>query len=151
MQLLSGTHHFSFTVSDMDRSLRFYRDILGLPVTADWETSADYLARITGFPGAKLRIAFVTLPGDQIKLELIQDLEPAGLAGVLPTNVPGAGHICFRVDDIWSTYESLRAQGVHFKSEPIEITSIANAGARGVYLTDPDGITFELIQPAPGK
>lgn len=151
MLLLSGTHHVSFTVSDMDRSLEFYREILGLQVTADWETSADYLSQITGFPNTKLRIAFVTLPGDQIKLELIQYLSPVGMAGELPTNIPGAAHICFRVDDIWATYEALRARGVKFKSEPVEITSIANAGARGVYLTDPDGITFELIQPAPGK
>ncbi len=135
----------------MDRSLRFYRDLLGLAVTADWETDASYLARITGFPGARLRIAFVTLPGDHIKLELIQYLEPVGIGGECPTNIPGAGHICFRVADIWATYEALRAQGVAFKSEPIDITSVANAGARGVYMTDPDGITLELLQPAPGK
>ena len=151
MQLLNGTHHVSFTVADMDRSLRFYRDLLGLSVTADWKTSAAYLGRITAFPGAKLRIAFVTLPGDQIKLELIQYLEPAGLAVELRTNVPGAAHIGFLVADIWATYEALRARGVEFKSEPVDITSVANAGARGVYLTDPDGITLELMQPAPGK
>jgi catechol 2,3-dioxygenase-like lactoylglutathione lyase family enzyme len=145
MQLLT-THHFNYTVADMDRALGFYRDILGLEVLNDWVSDAGYLGEITGFSGVKLRLAFVRLPGTDAKLELIQYLEPAGAARELPTNVPGACHLCFDVPDIHEAYRELSAAGVRFKSAPVEITSVANRGAWGVYLTDPDGITLELRQ-----
>lgn len=158
MVTLSCLHHANFTVSDMDRSLRFYRDLLGLTVIDDWISDAGYLARITAFEGAKLRLAFLALPGTEVRLELIQYLHPTapprepsdGRRG-LPTNVPGAGHICFDVPDVREAYRELSARGVEFKSEPVEITSVANRGAWAVYLVDPDGITIELRQPPPGR
>src|SRR5947199_104814 len=60
---LATTHHFNFTVADMDRSLGFWRDTLGLEVLHDWVSDAGYLAEITGYPGVRLRLAFVRLPG----------------------------------------------------------------------------------------
>jgi catechol 2,3-dioxygenase-like lactoylglutathione lyase family enzyme len=144
---LLNTHHFNFTVADMDRSLVFWRDTLGLEVLNDWVSEADYLAEITGHPRVRLRLAFLRLPGTEAKLELIQYLDPAGAPRDLPTNVPGAAHLCFDVPDVRATYDDLRARGVAFRSAPVEITSAANRGAWGVYLSDPDGITLELRQP----
>jgi catechol 2,3-dioxygenase-like lactoylglutathione lyase family enzyme len=145
VQLLT-THHFNFTVSDMDRSLGFWRDLLGLELLSDWVSDASYLAEITGYPGARLRLAFLQLPGTTARLELIQYLEPAGGPREQPTHLAGAAHVCFDVPDIQAAYEELRAKGVRFKSPPVEITSVANRGAWGVYLVDPDGITLELRQ-----
>lgn len=145
--MIAGTHHFNFTVSDVDRSVAFYRENFGCTVLFDWVSDADYLSQIVGHAGAKLRLCFLKLPGTDVRLELIQYLEPAGAARELPTNVPGAAHICFDVKDIHVAYREMRARGVRFKSPPVEITSVANKGAWGVYLTDPDGITLELRQP----
>jgi catechol 2,3-dioxygenase-like lactoylglutathione lyase family enzyme len=149
VQLLT-THHFNFTVADMDRSLAFWRDALGLELLSDWVSEADYLAEITGFPTVRMRLAFLRLPGTDAKLELIQYLEPLGAPRDQPTNVPGAAHLCFDVPDIQAAYDELRAGGVRFRSAPVEITSAANFGARGVYLVDPDGITLELRQSPVG-
>jgi catechol 2,3-dioxygenase-like lactoylglutathione lyase family enzyme len=150
MVQLGNTHHFNFTVADMDRSLGFWRDTLGLEVLNDWVSEAGYLAEINGYPKVRMRLAFLKLPGTEAKLELIQYLEPPGAPRDLPTNVPGAAHLCFDVPDIQAAYEELRARGVRFRSAPVEITSAANRGARGVYLVDPDGITVELRQPPAG-
>ena len=150
VQLLS-THHFNFTVADMERSLGFWRDALGLEVLSDWVSEAGYLAEISGYPKVRMRLVFLRLPGTEAKLELIQYLEPAGARrDDQPTNVAGAAHLCFDVPDIQAAYEELRAKGVRFRSAPVEITSAANFGARGVYLSDPDGITLELRQPPGG-
>ena len=146
MVQLTTTHHFNFTVADMDRSLGFWRDALGLEVLNDWVSDAPYLSEITGYPGARLRLAFLRLPGTEARLELIQYLDPAGAPREQPTNVPGAAHLCFDVPDIHAAYEELSARGVRFRSRPVEITSVANRGAWGVYLSDPDGITLELRQ-----
>jgi lactoylglutathione lyase len=150
VQLLT-THHFNFTVADMDRSLGFYRDVLGLELLHDWESDAGYLRQIIGFPALRLRLAFLKLPGTEARLELIQYLEPAGTVRDLPTNVPGAAHLCFDVPDVHAAYRELLSKGVRFRSEPVEITSVANKGAWGVYLSDPDGITIELRQPPPAR
>ncbi len=147
MLALAAAHHVSFTVADMDRSLRFYCDLLGLEVLADWVSETDYLKTITGFPDARMRLAFLRLPGTEVRLELIQYLAPSAPGPAAPTNSPGAAHLCFDVPDIQAAYRDLRAAGVAFRSEPVEITSVANRGAWGVYLSDPDGITVELRQP----
>jgi catechol 2,3-dioxygenase-like lactoylglutathione lyase family enzyme len=145
---LLNTHHFNFTVADMDRSLAFWRDALGLELLNDWVSDAGYLSEITGYPGARLRLAFLALPGTAARLELIQYLQPAGPPRAQqPRNVAGAAHLCFDVPDVQAAYAELRARGVAFTSPPVEITSAANRGAWGVYLTDPDGITLELRQP----
>jgi catechol 2,3-dioxygenase-like lactoylglutathione lyase family enzyme len=146
MVQLATTHHFNFTVADMDRSLGFYRDTLGLELLHDWVSDVGYLGEIVGFPGARLRLAFLRLPGTDARLELIQYLQPAGPPRELPTNVPGAAHLCFDVPDIHVAYAELSSRGVRFKSAPVQITSVANRGAWGVYLVDPDGITLELRQ-----
>ena len=52
------------------------------------------------------------------------------------------------VEDLEATYAELKAKGVRFKSEPVEINHGRNAGAKAVYLFDPDDITLELVQPA---
>lgn len=133
----------------MDRSLAFWRDLLGLTVVHDWVSDADYLRQLIPYPGLRLRLAFLELPGTPTRLELIQYLEPAGQARELPTNVPGAAHVCFDVDDVHAWHEKLSAAGVPFNSPPVLITSQANYGAWGAYLRDPDGITLELRQPPP--
>jgi lactoylglutathione lyase len=143
---LLNTNHFNFTVSDMDRALGFWRDLLGLEVLHDWVSDAGYLAEITGYPGVRLRLAFLRLPGTSAQLELIQYLAPAGEPRAQPTHLAGAGHVCFDVPDIHAAYQELSARGVRFKSAPVEITSVANKGAWCVYLVDPDGITLELRQ-----
>jgi lactoylglutathione lyase len=150
MLALSTTHHVSFAVSDMDRSIAFYRDLFGLEVLNDWVSDAGYLGTITGFGQVRMRLAFVRLPGTDVRLELIQYLEPPGTVRELTSNEPGAGHLCFDVPDIRAAYEQLLARGVRFRSEPVEISSAANRGAWAVYLLDPDGITIELRQPPAG-
>src|SRR5688500_495046 len=96
---VDAVHHVNFTVHDLDRSLAFYRDLLGFELLYDWVSEADSLRRLIPFPGLELRLAFLRLPGTDVRLELIQYLEPAGAPRDLPTNVPGAAHLCFNVSD----------------------------------------------------
>ena len=55
--MLKGWHHSNFTVSDMERSLAFYRDLLGIKVVAQQVGTAPYLSTITGFSGVQLKVA----------------------------------------------------------------------------------------------
>lgn len=149
--MLAGTHHVSFTVAIMERSLAFYRDLLGCEVTFDYNGTAPYLATVVGYPDAHLHIVFLKLPGTDVRLELIEYLEPRGTPRPLETKDPGTAHICLRVSGIHELYERYLASGVRFKSPPVEITTGPNQGAFAVYFVDPDGITLEMIQPPPGR
>jgi catechol 2,3-dioxygenase-like lactoylglutathione lyase family enzyme len=141
-------HHTSLTVSDLERSIAFYRDALGLEVVLQQEKEGGYLARITGYPDAHVRMAHLEAPGGSHRIELFQYLAPAGeRAPVEPRNV-GIAHVCFLVDDIHEAYERIRrVPGVEVYSEPVEVDTGANAGGFGLYLRDPDSITLELFQP----
>jgi len=147
---LSGMHHTGLHVRDIERSIAFYRDLIGLELLARRESRADYVADIVGYPGAVLQMAWLRHPSGGPILELLQYVEPAGRPVDTATPNPGTAHVCFGVPDIQATFERLRAAGVTFKSDgPVAITHGVNQGGYGIYFTDPDGITLELLQPRP--
>ena len=63
-----ATNHTSFTVSDIDRSLAFFRDALGFEVTSKGPRSPSLIQAITGVEGAEVLIAYVRGPGHSIEL-----------------------------------------------------------------------------------
>ena len=144
----SRLHHTGFTVSDLDRSVAFYRDLLGCEVIATQEKDGGYLAAIVGYPDAHVRMAHLRVPDSEHVIELFEYVSPAGdRADVQPPNV-GASHLCFIVADLQAVYKDLLEQGVtSFVSPPIEVDTGINSGGFGIYLRDPDGITVEIFQP----
>jgi catechol 2,3-dioxygenase-like lactoylglutathione lyase family enzyme len=137
-------HHTGYTVSDLDRSVAFYRDLLGCEVIASQEKEGGYLAAIVGYPDAHVRMAHLRAPHSDHVIELFQYLAPTpGHAQSEPRNV-GTAHMCFLVDDLDATYRRLRANAVDFVSAPVEIDTGINTGGRALYLRDPDGIPMEL-------
>jgi catechol 2,3-dioxygenase-like lactoylglutathione lyase family enzyme len=144
---MPALHHTGLTVRDLSRSLGFYRDVLGMEVVFEQEKEGGYLAAIVGYPDAHVRMAHLVFPGDVHRLELFEYVspEPRGEPGE-PREV-GITHVCLLVDDIDALAERLRAVGAAFFSRPVAVDSGANAGGRGVYLRDPDGIVLELFQP----
>ena len=140
-------HHTGYTVSDLDRSVTFYRDVLGCEVLATQEKEGGYLAAIVGYPDAHVRMAHLRVAGSEHVIELFEYLTPPGdRADVEPRNV-GASHLCFVVEDLRVLYELLREHGVtSFVSPPVEVDTGINRGGLALYLRDPDGITVELFQ-----
>lgn len=145
---LIGTHHFSITVADIDRSLAWYSDVLGLELLSRQRNEAAYAGHLIGMPGAILEVAFLSLPGDhKVALELIEYVRPKGEPVPLRTSTPGVAHIAFRVRDIDAVVVRLAASGVSPVSSPVEIDRGVNRGNRACYLRDLDGFTLELMQP----
>ena len=145
--MIIGVHHFALTVSDMERSLAFYRDRFGLEVVSDREVDGDYVEVITGVAGAHIRI--VHLRGYGVQVELLQYLRPAGAPRARPLPDAGSAHLCFVSDDLDADAASLREAGVSFRSPIVTTTSGPNRGGRGIYLEDPDGNVVEVVQLAP--
>ena len=147
-----GAEHTSFTVSNLDRSLEFYVDWLGLEVLhIRPEIKNRYFREIVGFPEGVIRGAFLRIPGTDHRLELFEYLEPRGTPADVRTNNPGSAHLAFFVADVRAAYQELTAKGVRFRSPPVDLDEGPNAGGVSVYMLDPDGITLELFQPPPGR
>src|SRR5262249_46534160 len=144
----TGVSHTSLSVTDMNRSLAFYRDLLGMQVIMDRERTGKYIEQVVAFPQARLRIVGLKLPeGSDHVLELIEYKSPRGQRVDTRTCNPGTAHFCFVTDDIQTTYRELIDLGVRFKSPPVRIPSGPSAGGFDAYFLDPDDITLELSQP----
>ena len=143
-------HHTGLTVLDLDASVGFYRDVLGMEVVFQQEKRGGYLAEIVGYPDAHVRMAHLAFPGASHRLELFQYVTPASRR--LPTELRDVGitHVCLLVSHIDSLVARLEAAGAALFSQPVHVDSGANAGGRCVYIRDPDGIVLELFQPPDG-
>ncbi|MBO4208652.1 hypothetical protein GSF22_21945 [Micromonospora echinofusca] len=130
----------------MDQSLPFYRDGLGLPVHFDRILDGAYLPTVLGLDFTAIRAVYLTLPGGGF----VELLEYRGLERLPAASRPcdfGAGHLCLYVQGIDDLVARLRQYGGKPRSDgPVDITSGPNAGARSVYLLDPDGYPVELFQ-----
>ena len=143
--MITGVNHTSFTVSDLDKSLAFYNNLLGMPILSVAERPIEFAQKVVAIPGAHLRIAYLDAWGH--KLELIQYLSHPGGRVTTRTCDVGSAHLCLNVDDIHAMVRELTAKGVRFKGTPQVIPAGTNKGGRTVYLEDPDGVPLELIQP----
>jgi diaminopimelate decarboxylase len=144
----TGLDHVSVTSGDLDRSLAFYCDLLGLELRARGEAEGSSEFEITGIRGSEVRWADLRLPHGQV-VELIEYVEPRGTPSRPEPNDPGATHISLRVADVEAIHRRLGEAGVSVRSAPVTIEAPgAWQGARAFYASDPDGVTVELIQPA---
>src|SRR3954468_268482 len=146
---MRGMHHVGITVKDLDASIRFYHDVLGLPIVTEpspWFDSAG-LGPAVGVPGAALRQVCLQL-GETIFELLEYRSPPAELTAPLPSNEIGASHAAFLVDDIEATMAELEAKGITFFSPVNVVDEGVLAGWRWVYFADPDGYPLELVEVA---
>ena len=145
-------YHTGFTVSDIERSIVFYRDVLGLKLVKRQTGTAPYLATVTGFEGVRLETALLQPAAGGSMLELLQYVSHPAHPTDRATNRPGNAHLCFQVDDLRAASAELRKKGVTLVSDPTEITAGAHTGGWALYLRDPDGFTVELYQgPRPAR
>lgn len=142
--------HIGLTVSDLDRSVAFYRDVLGCAYVGEMSMGGPETAALFQRSGCSARVAYLRTQNHNAPLvELIQftDQPPApSRPSLFQTSI---SELCFLTDDIDQEYKRLMALGVEFLSAPqtFDSTAYGFGISRAVYLRDPDGNILELIQP----
>jgi len=121
--------HTRMRVSDMDQTIRFYTEVLGLEV----------LERKTSPRGSHL--AFLKVPNSDELIELCS-FPPSGPVKVQEDLV----HLAFQVENLDDTIQSLKAKGIRITDGP----TASSSGSRFIFIDAPDGYEIELIERAPG-
>jgi catechol 2,3-dioxygenase-like lactoylglutathione lyase family enzyme len=142
------------TVSDMDRSVAFFSDVLSFHKTADREVSGEAYDRLNGVFASRLRIVRLRLGGEE--LELTEYLTPRGRPVPVDSrsNDRWFQHVAIIVSDMDAAYVRLRQHGVrHSSPEPQRLPDWnPNAGGiKAFYFQDPDGHPLEILQFPAGK
>jgi len=148
MARITKAHHTGFTVRSLEKSIAFYRDLLGFEVAFQWNPQAPYIGKLVGYPDVDLHAAVLRIPGSDVFLELLEYRGiPEKTVDMANGNI-GNGHIAFNVEGLDALYERLTKAGVRSVSPTVTPTVGPNAGGRAVYLIDPDGFRVELIETA---
>ncbi len=141
------TSHTGITVSDIDRSLAFYRDVLGFDVTEKKSHGGSFFESVTGVAGVQMEIAYVKAPGHEI--ELLHYLNPHGANSTLRPCDPGFLHIAFMVENIDGVINAVEKAGFKAMTSPAPTKPEGyRAGWRAVYTRDPDGVVLEFMEAA---
>jgi len=144
--MISSIRHVGFVVKNLDESLKFYSEILGLELYRRYTEEGEFIDRLTGIDGVTLEWAKLIIPSGGL-IELLQyhshqELSVSVDAG-FPSNRLGCSHAALTVDDLSTLYLKLIEAGYSCKSEPL----IAPGGkAKILYCHDPDGAILELIE-----
>jgi lactoylglutathione lyase len=139
--------HVGICVSDLERSRRFYRDVLGFKEVAELRIGGAPTDTLLGLPGMELHALWLDRDGRRIELLHYPQPGAVGPAEPRPMNQRGLTHLALRVSDLDGVLAALRAAG----GQVLESTRVANPEyrARLVFATDPDGTRIELVE-APG-
>ncbi len=148
--MIPSIAHIGLTVSDLTRSIAFYRDVLGLSYVGEMSMGGPESAALFRRPGCTARVAYLQTKDKHAPLvELIQFTDHPSAAAESSLFQTSISELCFSTDDIDAEYARLCQQGVSFLSEPqtFDSTAYGFGKSRAVYLRDPDGNILELIQP----
>jgi len=133
MAKITGINHIAMAVPEMEQALKFWRDILGLP-----------LQGVTDMPEQASRIAFLPAGGGEV--ELVEPTTPdSGVAKFLQKRGPGIHHVCFETDDLDGMIDLLKGKGVRLIGEKPS----AGAGGKRMIFLHPEsagGVLVELYE-----
>jgi catechol 2,3-dioxygenase-like lactoylglutathione lyase family enzyme len=146
--MITSFNHVSFTVTDMDRAVRFWTEAIGLEARSVSPRSGKWQEKVTGVEGAKLLVAH--LYGHGAHVEFIQYLNGGSDGGPLAPNKPCAAHVCFEVKNIEETWRKLVSAGAKPQGKIALVDSGPVKGLKAGYLCDPNGIIIELAEETLG-
>lgn len=141
---MKAIRHFGIVVTDMEKSLEFYRDLFRLKVKADAIEEGPFIDAISGLENVKVRTVKMSADEGDTLIELLcyeSDKRERRENNEIP-NV-GASHPAFTVDNLDYEYEKLKKNGVKFNCPP-QIS--ADGKAKVTFCQDPDGVLVELVE-----
>lgn len=158
-----GIHHTSFTVTDLERTIAFYEDLVGMRLLgrkhrrgADLGTallgrgSPEFGSLEPGSDSASAEILIADMALGNARVEFIQYVTPPGGPYQGDPSVAGSAHIALLTDDIEGEYRRLEKAGVKFHTPVRTVHDPGKPWWKWCYFRDPDGLCVELVQNGEG-
>jgi catechol 2,3-dioxygenase-like lactoylglutathione lyase family enzyme len=139
--------HVGICVTDLERSIRFYRDLLGFTYRSELRVQGEPSDTLLRLRDVDLQAVY--LERDGTRIELLRYASPGAVGDGAPRPMNGRGltHLSLRVDRVADTLATLRADGVRVLEETL--IDLPDFGAAAIFIADPDGTLIELVQ-SPG-
>lgn len=133
MPQIKAVNHVAVVVDDMEKSLSFWRDALGI-----------HLHELRDVPAEKSQVAFLPVAGAEVEL-VMPTTDDSGIAKYLAKRGPGMHHLCLEVDDIEGMMSQLKAKNVRLINEEPRTTSDGKKYAF-IHPEATGGVLVELYQ-----
>jgi len=132
--------HIGLTVSDLDASIEFYRDVVGMHLTMRLDSGGPWFDELTRNHGAEIEVAMLELGA--VTLQLVAYRCAGGEPAPVGHHRPGSPHLSIEVDDVETRHAAISTRGGHRPTGIVAIPGIA----RSFYVEDPDGVPVEFMQ-----
>jgi methylmalonyl-CoA/ethylmalonyl-CoA epimerase len=133
MPVIKAINHVAVVVDDMEKSLAFWRDALGIT-----------LHELRDVPAEKSQVAFLPLAGAEVEL-VMPTSDDSGIAKYLDKRGPGMHHLCLEIDDIEGMMSVLREKNIRLINEQPRIAADGKKYAF-IHPESTGGVLVELYQ-----
>jgi lactoylglutathione lyase len=135
--------HYSHCVSDIERSRRFYTDVLGFEVVAEFDFDDPDTARVMGVPGCRFKGIFMKCDGQRIEIIGFSQPPPDTTVRRRQANEIGHSHLSFYVTNLDEALAYLRSKGVPVEDDT---RTLLPSGITCCVVRDPDGFPIEMVE-----
>ncbi len=141
---MENIRHFGLVVSNLERALVFYKDLLGLCIQGQTDESGDFISKMLSSKNVKLKTVKLSANDNSTRLELLEFTDPK-IDSTKKTNLfePGFTHISLTVKNLDELYTRLKNSNIKFNSQP---TISPNGSLKVVFCKDFEGNYLELIE-----
>ena len=143
--MLKSFYHTGFVVRDIESSLAFYTEVMGLKLLFRTERTGEFIEKVVGFTNAHIKGAFLDMCNGH-NLELIQYIVPPSALGHINRNDLGATHLAFFVEDIEEYYTTMSQKGLRFIGPPASLVQDDKVVRKAAYCQDPDNNWLEFVE-----
>ena len=140
---MKAIRHMGIVVSDMEKALYFYRDLLGLKIVKDMNEKGQYIDKILNLHDVAVRTVKIAADDGNLIELLFFESHPAAKHKVKEMHGIGCSHVAFTVENLDADYERLRNGGIVFNSSP---QYSPDDYAKVAFCKDPDGTLIELVE-----
>ena len=140
--MIKDVRHMGIVVSDMEKSLKFYRDLLGLKVKSLVDEEGEFLDNMLAHENVKNKVAKLYAKNGNALVELIDSKSYRNKKDRDFFTI-GASHFALTVDDLDETYDYLIKNGVKFTAPPQQSP---DGFVKVTFCEDPDGTLIELVE-----
>lgn len=149
--MVGKIYHVGLTVSDLDKSITFYRDILGLEFQGEITMAGEETDKMFQKKNCKVRVAYLNGSKniETPPVELIQFIDNTVNKTQSDLFTTSISELCFYTDDIDEVYKKLIENNIECLSKPqnFDFSSQGFGKSRAFYFRDPDGIILEMMKP----